>query len=216
MRAVGGQLTRRNFIRTAAAVAGRPTIPARLVVPIHRVIDSRVQCPPEQLHYFWSGVWPEAVGNLGSGGIVLQTLDTPGEVRRSPSDQPIFIGLRRGVINLVLTDHIPMKWDNGRASAGVTTIYDGYHVCMVALRYAHGNQMPFLSVNTCVHEILHALMQDVFVRHPTWYQSGGRESRIDWYATRLWLFHDGAAIRESAQAYLGRLQSHAAAGKPYR
>jgi len=78
---------------------------------------------------------------------------------------------------------------------------------MVALQYAHGNQVPFLSVNTCLHELLHALLQDIFVSRPKWFQTGGREVRIDWYATRLWLFHDGAAIRESAQAYLDRLRS---------
>ena len=174
-------------------------------------MDSRAQCPPEQLHHFWSSIWPEAVRDFSQGGITLQTSDGPGEVRRSPGDKPIFIGLRRGVINLVLTGHIPMKWDSARALAGVTTIFDGYHVCMVALRYAHGNQVPFLSVNTCVHEILHALLQDVFVSHPKWFQTGGREFRIDCYATGLWLFRDGAAIRKSAQAYLGRLHSGAAA-----
>jgi hypothetical protein len=104
-----------------------------------------------------------------------------------------------------------MKWDNGRALAGITTIQGGYHVCLIALQYAHGNQVPYLSVNTCVHELLHALMQDVFVRRPTWYQTGGREFRIDSYATGLWLFHDGAAIRKSAQAYLDRLRSSVAA-----
>ena len=104
-----------------------------------------------------------------------------------------------------------MYWDNGRALAGVTTIYEGSHVCMVALPYAHGNGTPFLSVNTCVHELLHVLLQDVFVSHPKWFETGQREFRIDWYATWLWLFHDGAAIRESAQAYLDRLRSAAAA-----
>jgi hypothetical protein len=198
-------VTRRYFISTLAAAASPSNAPARLVVPVHRVMDSRVQCPPEQVHYFWSSIWPEAVRDFSQGGIGFEVSDGPGEVRRSPGDKPIFIGLRRGVLNLVLTGHIPMKWDSGRSSAGVTTIYDGYHVCLLALRYAHGNQMPFLSVNTCVHEILHALLQDVFVTRPAWYQSGGREFRIDWYATRLWLFHDGAALRKSAQAYLGRL-----------
>src|SRR5437016_3257590 len=111
------------------------------------------------------------------------------------------------IINLVLTGHIPLYWDNGRALAGVTTIYEGYHVCLIALPYAHGNRMPFLSVNTCVHELLHALLQDVFVSRPKWFQIGRRELRIDWYATRLWLFHDGGAIRRSAQAYLDRLRT---------
>jgi hypothetical protein len=128
-------------------------------------------------------------------------------VRRSPGDRPTFIGLRRGVINLVLTDHLPLYWDNDRALAGVTALWDGHAVCLIALRYAHGNQMPFLSVNTCVHELLHALLQDIFVNRPRWYQSGGREFRIDWYASWLWLFHDGAAIRESARVSLDRLRS---------
>jgi hypothetical protein len=79
---------------------------------------------------------------------------------------------------------------------------------MIALWYAHGNQVPFLSVNTCVHELLHALLQDIFVSRPKWFDSREREMRIDWCATRLWLFHDGASIRDSAQAYLARLRPH--------
>ena len=199
-------MTRRHFVLTLAAATRRSSAPA-LVVPIHRITDSRARCSAEQRRQFWSAIWPEAVRNFGQGGISLQTSDGPGEVRRSPGDTPIFIGLRPGVINLVLTDHIPTKWDNARALAGVTTIHDGYHVCLIALQYAHGDQVPFVSVNTCVHELLHALLQDVFVSRPKWYQAGGREFRTDWYATGLWLFHDGAAIRKSAQAYLGRLRS---------
>jgi len=168
-------------------------------------MDSRARCTPEELRYFWSHIWPQAFRDFTRGGITLQTTDSTGEVKRSPGDKPIFVGLRRGVLNLVLTDFIPMKWDAGRSSAGVTTIYEGYHLCLIALRHAHGDQVPFLSVNTCVHELLHALLQDVFVTHPNWYQSGSREFRIDWFATRLALFHDGAAVRQSAQAYLTRL-----------
>ena len=203
----GRGATRRHFMLAAATAASRPKEHARLMVPVHRVMNSRAQCTPEQFHDFWWHIWPEAVRDFSGGGIQLQTSDAVGEVRRSPGDRPIFTGLRRDCINLILTDYIPMKWNPGAASAGVTTIYDGYHLCLLALRYAHGNQVPFLSVNTCVHELLHALLQDVFVRRPTWYQSGGREFRIDWYATRLWLFHDGAAIRQSAQTYLARLRS---------
>ena len=200
-------MTRRHFIWTASAAAGSPSTAARLLVPVHRIMDSRAKCPPEDLHHFWSSIWPEAIRNFSQGGIGLQTSDGPGEVRRSAGDKPIFIGLQRGVINLVLTDHIPMKWDSGRALAGVTTIYDGYHLCLIAIQYAQGNQIPYFSVNTCVHELLHALLQDVFVRRPSWLQTGGREFRIDAYATGLWLFHDGAAVRKSAQSYLGRLRS---------
>lgn len=205
-------MTRRDFMWAAVPTAIRSSAPSPLPVPVHRVMDARAQCPPEQLHRFWSSVWPEAVREFSLGGVELQTSDGPGEVRRSPGDRPIFVGLRRGVINLVLTGHIPMDWDKGRALAGVSTVYDNYHVCMVALRYAHGNQIPFLSVNTCVHELLHALLQDIFVNRPNWLQGGGREFRTDWCATRLWLFHDGAAIRESAQDYLARLRSGVIAG----
>lgn len=204
-------MTRRDFIWTAAS-AIRPGTQARLLVPVHRVMDARAQCPPEQLQNFWSELWPEAFRDFSRGGIELQTSDGPGEVRLSPGNKPIFVGLRRGVINLVLTGHIPAHWDKGRALAGVSTIHDGYHVCMVALRYARGNQIPFLSVNTCVHELLHVLLQDVFVNRPKWFQTGGREFRVDWYATRLWLFHDGVAIRKSAQAYLDRLPQSSFSG----
>ncbi len=106
-------------------------------------MDSIARLPsPDQLRHFWWTVWPEAARDFSRGGIELQTTDGPGEVRRSPGDQPIFVGLRRGVVNLVLTDHIPMKWDSGRALAGITTIQGGYHVCLIALQYAHGNQVP--------------------------------------------------------------------------
>jgi hypothetical protein len=201
-------MTRRDFIWTAAAAATRSGAAARLVVPIHRVMDSRAKVPPERLHHFWRSIWPEAFRAFGRGGIELQTDDGPGEVKRSPGDRPIFVGLRRGVLNLVLTDHVPMYWDRGRALAGVTTVYQGYHVCMIAILYAHGYQVPYLSTNTCVHELLHALMQDILVGHPKWYQVGGREFRADSYATQLWLGQDGGEVRKSARAYLERLRAH--------
>jgi len=63
-----------------------------------------------------------------------------------------------------------------------------------------------LSGNNCVHDRLHPLLQDVFVRRPTWDQTSGCEFRIDWYATQLSLFHNGANIRQSAQTYIKRLR----------
>ena len=197
-------MTRRALLSMAAAPALRAAAPARLVVPVHRIMDARAHNPPDRAQR-WPGLWSEAVRDYGQGGIDLQTTDGPGEVRHSPADNPVFVGLRRGAINLVVTDSIPMYWDAGRALAGVTTIHDGYHVCMIALRYAHGNQVAFLSVNTCLHELLHALLQDIFVKPPKWYQSAAREARVDWYATRLWLFHDGEAVRKSGEVYLRRL-----------
>jgi hypothetical protein len=200
-------LTRREFLWTAALTTSAvPGAQGPLIVPVRRVMDVRAACTPEQFHRFWSGIWPEAVRDFRRGAIQLQCSDAKGEIRRSAAERPIFVGLERGVINLVLTDHIPMNWDSGKALAGVSTLYEGYSVCVVALRYAHGNRTPFLSTNTCVHELLHVLLQDVYVRRPKWYQEGGREWRIDWYATRLWLFHDGADIRKSAETYLARLR----------
>jgi hypothetical protein len=177
---------------------------------MHRITDGHARFPAGTLQNFWSAIWPETVRTFSRGGIEFQTTDGPGEVRRTAGDRPNFVGLRRGVLNLIVTDHIPMLWDNARALAGVATLFGAYPVCLIALRYAHGNRIPFVAVNTCVHELLHALLQDIFVSRPSWYQSGGREFRIDWYATRLWLFHDGAAIRQSAQGYLNRLQAAAA------
>ncbi len=199
-------ITRRDLISVAAASTLRLPSEHPLIVPLNRVMDSRAQYTPDEIRRFWYKTWPEAAKDFGRCGIRFQTTDVTGEIRRSPGDRPIFVGLQPGVLNLVLTDHIPMTWDHGRALAGVTVIYGGRHLCLIALRYAHAHQVPFLSVNTCVHELLHALLQDVFIPRPAWYQEGGHEFRVDWYATRLWLFHEGAAIRASAKTYLDRLR----------
>jgi len=181
--------------------------PARLVVPIHRILDGHAHNPPDRLQHLWPSLWSEAAQDYRQGGIDFDVSDGPGEVRHSAADNPIFVGLRGRAINLVVTDTIPMNWDGGRALAGVSTIHDGYHICMIALRYAHGNQVAFLSVNTCLHEILHVLLQDIFLKPPKWYQASGREVRVDWYATRLWMFHDGEEVRKSGEVYLRRLQT---------
>ncbi len=98
-----------------------------------------------------------------------------------------------------------MQWDQGRALCGVTLRYRGYHLCVIALDRAHGFQLPLLSVNTCTHELLHVLLLDIFEDRPEGLAGQAREFRIDWYATRLWLFHDGAAIRGMTRNYLSRL-----------
>lgn len=197
-------MRRREFLGALISAAGaRGAPPAG--IPVYRVIDARARCDAETLRRFWNDVWPEAMIEFGRGGVPLRVEDGAGEMRLTAGGQPMFIGLRRGALNLVLTDHLPVNWDSARALPGVTTIYDGYAVSVIAMRFAHGNQVPFLSVNTVVHELLHAILGDIFVRRPKWYQSGGRESRIDWYATRLWLFHDGSAIRDAAPALVSRL-----------
>jgi len=193
-------MTRRTFFWTSIAMAR----PAPLVVPVRRVMDSRARCTPRQFHQWWNVIWPEAFRDFNRGGILLNTVDAPGEIKRTASSRPLFTGLERGVINLVLTDHIPQDYG---ATSGVTTTWEGYDLCVIALGDAHANQVPYFSVNTCVHELLHLLLQDVFMKKPKWYQTGQREVRIDWYATRLWLFGEGAAIRQSAEAYLRRLRT---------
>jgi hypothetical protein len=207
-------MTRRDFLAIAAASSTVSGNSQALNVPVHRVMDTAAPgYPPELLQRFWGSIWPEAYREFQRAGIHLETSDGSGEVRRRASGRPTLKGLRPGVINLVLTDYIPPFWDDGRALAGVSSVYEGHSFCMLALSNAHGNQVPFLSVNTCVHELLHVLLGDVYISRPKWYQEGGREYRIDWYATRLWLFHEGTAVKEFARANLAllrRLEVHGA------
>jgi hypothetical protein len=45
-------MTRRDFIGAAAAAAIPSRAPARLLVPVHRIVDVRAQRPAEQVHHF--------------------------------------------------------------------------------------------------------------------------------------------------------------------
>src|SRR5262252_5838672 len=108
-------MERRDFLKLAAMTAAPFTGNEPIAAPLHRVMDGITPCAPEHIRRFWDRTWPEAFRDFQRAGVEWQTTDAAGEVRRSPGDRPIFIGLRRGVINLVLTDHIPMHWDRGRA-----------------------------------------------------------------------------------------------------
>jgi hypothetical protein len=197
-------VTRRELFAAAlAAPVSAP--PSPLIVPVHHIVDVRVRFRAEDFARYWSEIWPEAVRDFGRCGVGLQSSLSFAEVRRTPSGQPLFVGLEHAVINFVITDPIPLEWDNGRGITGITTLYRGYHLCMIALSRAHGHQIPFLSVNTCVHELLHALLQDIFDNRPKGLLGKARELRIDLYATDLWLLHRGRDIREQATAYLERL-----------
>jgi hypothetical protein len=199
-------MTRRKLLwSTFAARPAKGNAP--LVIPIHTVADTRAKLTPEQVRRFSSVIWPETVRDFKNCGIDLQTTQGEGEVRRSPAGRPVFVGLKWGAINVVATDYIPMYWDRGRALAGVTAAYEGHHICLIAVPYAHGHEIPFLSLNTCVHELLHVLLQDVFESRPKGLEGTSREFRIDSYATLMWLFRDGGAVRKAAQAYLQRLGS---------
>src|SRR5688500_10990716 len=112
-------MTRRELLSIAAAGAVSPASAEPLMIPVHHILDRRARITPDQIDAFRSRIWPEAAADCARCGIQFQTILTTGEVRRSPSGQPVFAGLERGVINLVITDHIPMEWDKGRALSGV-------------------------------------------------------------------------------------------------
>ncbi len=199
-------MTRRQFFSQSlgAAVAWAATPP--LIVPVQILIDKRLYDDPGLLRKFWGRLWPEAFRDLASCDIRLQNTTRTVEVWRPDFRQPVVPGVEPRQINLAVTDRIPMEWDGGRALSGVTTLYRGCPLCMVALDRAHGNQVPFLSLNTCLHELLHALLQDVFEPRPPGLPGQVREARVDWYGTRLWLFGDGAVVHRSAGAFLRRVQ----------
>lgn len=195
-------MTRRGFLATAglAHAAG-----AGLAVPVTLLVDSRAKFEQDRISAFWSNIWPQALRDLGHAGIRLDVKRAAGEVKRLPSNRPSFAGLERGRLNVVVTNQLPLAWDNGRGLNGVTTVHQGYHLCMVAVHFAHGHQVPFFSVNTCVHELLHALCGDLFENRPEGAEGAWREFRIDALATRLWLFGDGIAVRLMAERYVRRL-----------
>jgi hypothetical protein len=190
--------------------------PAPLPVPVHLITDAQASWRPGQLRGFWSCIWPEAARDFGRCGIRLASSPHPGEVWRRPGCEPVVTGLEPGVVNLVVTDRIPIEWDNGLGLGGVTTLYHGRVLSMIALDHAHCHQVPLLSLNTCVHELLHVLLLDVYESCPAGLLGESREFRIDWYATRLWLFHDGAAVRRAAASCVDRLRAPRAAGRVSR
>ena len=133
-------MTRRGFLLSALAAAEAP-----LILPVLHLSDSRASFGPERIRRFSGAIWPEAVRDFARCGIRLHATAKRGEVRRSPGDRPVFAGLERGSINMVLTDAIPMAWDRGRGLQGAAKRHDGYDVCLIALNEAHPHQVPFRS-----------------------------------------------------------------------
>src|SRR6476619_1312996 len=101
-------MTRRAFVCAAASAVLTSGGATPVTVTVHRDTDARIQCTPGQFQDFWGRIWPEALRELSRGGIQLQVSDGPGEIKRSTGDRPVIVGLRRGALNVVLTDHIPM------------------------------------------------------------------------------------------------------------
>jgi hypothetical protein len=194
-------LTRRAILALPlAAAAAEPPV----TVPVRIVIDKRAKFTPERLRY-WQGIWDQAWGDFARVGVRLAAETVEGEIKRSPGDRPLFVGLDRAALNVVVTGHVPMKWDEGRALRGVAFRYDGYDTILIALNYAVRHQVPFFSINTCEHEMLHVFLGDIFEKPPAGLKGQWREYRIEGYGSRMWLFHAGAVVREGAARYSARL-----------
>jgi len=203
-------VTNRRELLQATLAAGllKSAQAAPLEVPVLCLLNIHAKCSAEQIRNFRSNVWLEAFRNFAACGIQLRVVERAGAVLKHPSGRPKFVGLERGKINVILTNYVPANWDKSRYLSGISTIYEGCHVSVIAMNRAHGHRVPFVSVNTVVHELLHVFLQDTFVSRGGMLQSQGRESRVDWYATGMWLLNEGSSVRESAQEYLKRLTMH--------
>lgn len=199
--------TRRAFLGLVpAALAARAAPPPPLVtVPVDILFDIDAKLGDWAVRHFWA-LWAEAVRDFGWCGVVFRTRVRDAGMWRPQHRQPVISGLGTGVLNVVVTNTIPMEWDNGRMIRGVTALYRGHHLCMIAMNRANRHRVPLIGVNTCVHELLHALLLDIFEVKPSGARGQAREFRVDWLATRLWLFHSGGGIRESARQYVERLR----------
>jgi hypothetical protein len=202
-------MTRRQLLLASPAAWWKPAAGDRdaVVIPVHQILDARVKWRAEQIQWFQSDLWREAVRDLQRCGVRFEITQGSSDMWRPPDHHPEVNGLKPGVLNFFVTHQIPMHWDRGRGLRGITTRYNGRHLCMIALNHAHAHRAPLIAVNTCLHELLHALLLDIYEGRPGGLVGELRELRIDLLATRLWLFGDGEAIRKSARAYLERLRS---------
>jgi hypothetical protein len=110
------------------------------------------------------------------------------------------------MVNLVITRDIPLAWNKGRPLCGATTIYEGYHLSVVALRNASPNRVPLLALNTVTHELLHILPGDIFARRRGYLNGAEREAALEWQATPLWLAGKSSGVRHAAESYVQRLR----------
>lgn len=201
-----GGMPRRLWLASALAAARlAPGDEAPVCIPVLRLLDRNARCSPDEVKRFHETIWDEAVRMFGSCQVTFRVADRPGEIRRYPSGRPLFAGLERPMLNVVLTDTVPLAWDGGRSLAGVSARYEGYDVVVISLKNAHPNRFPVLAANTLVHELLHVLLGDIFLASPDAFAKGWREAAVDWQATRLWLFGGAPAIREAARKYVERL-----------
>lgn len=202
------RFTRRLWF--AVPLTGAPPAPAAtppVFVPVLRLLNRNARCSPADVKSFHASIWEEALRTFHSCNVILQTTERTGEIRRYPSGRPEFRGLERQMLNIVLTDVIPLDWDSGRSLGGVSVRHEGYDIIVISLRNAHPNRFPLLALNTLIHELLHVLQGDIFIGRPGAFAKGRREAAVDWQATRLWLFGGSSSIHQAAQKYVRHLLS---------
>lgn len=194
-------MTRREFVSLAAA---KPEVP--VVIPVRLMIDVKAQYLPGRIEWFQRTLWPEAVRDFRRAGVVLAVEESTCEVLRPQQREPVIGGLHYGVLNVVATNQVPMYWDATRALSGVSMVYRDRHLSIIATSYAHGHLIPMVAVNTCVHELLHVLLADILEPRPQGWAGERREARVDWLATRMWIYGD-SEVRAFARAYLARINA---------
>lgn len=204
-RALGGMPRRLWLASALAATRLLPGAVAPICLPVLRLLDRNARCSPAGVRRFHETIWREAVRMFGSGQATFRVAGRSGEIRRYPSGRPLFVGLERAMLNIVLADTVPLDWDSGRGLAGVPVRSEGYDVIVISLKNAHPNRFPVLAANTLVHELLHVLLGDIFLARPDAFAKGWREAAADWQATRLWLLGGAPAIREAARKSVERL-----------
>jgi hypothetical protein len=202
-------MTRRKAIGATVVLAAGPAsgATAHLEIPLVRITDKYARTNPAKRAQFLTEIWKEAEQVFARAGMSLRAVDRVGEILQYPSGRPRFRCLERGMINMVLADRAPLDWDKGRSLAGVSALYERFCICVISMNEAHGNQIPFISVSTVVHELLHVLLQDVFRDRTSVFHGQTSEARVDLHATRLWLFGSDETVRESAGVCLKRLRS---------
>jgi len=194
-------VTRRGFLVAASAAAANQP----LTLAVDQIFNLRANLTASRLKG-QASLWGEASSEFERCGVRLSGDSRMGEIRLSPGGRPIFTALNQRAINVYFTDRIPMDWDRARALAGVSTRYDNASLCVIALRYARVNRIPFLAVNTCVHELLHVITGDIFRRQTGRFSTETRELAIDAMATRLWFGGGCGDVTEAARAYRARWQ----------
>ena len=78
-------------------------------------------------------------------------------------------------------------------------------LAVVALKDAYPNRLPFVAVNTMVHELLHVIRGDIFLRRGGLLNGADHEAAVDWQATQLWIQGSLPGIKRSAGTYVQKL-----------